>query len=104
MLRLWKNMDDDDKRRLVKTIGLLVGLLAVYTLLSTVSYFFTWKVDQSALAAPVGDTTVHVRNITGKLGYKWANLLVRRWFGLGSLALVLILFAISARLLLRRWH
>ncbi len=104
MLRLWKNMDDDDKRRLVKTIGLLVGLLAVYTLLSTVSYFFTWKVDQSALAAPVGDTTIHVRNITGKLGYKWASLLVRRWFGLGSLALVLILSAISARLLLRRWH
>ena len=104
MLRLWKNMDDDDKRRLVKTIGLFVALLAVYTLLSTVSYFFTWKVDQSALAAPVGDTTVHVRNITGKLGYKWANLLVRRWFGFGSLALVLILFAISARLLLRRWH
>ena len=101
MFKLWKNMDDDDKSRLVKTTGLL---FAVFTLLATVSYFFTWKVDQSILAAPVRDASVEVRNIAGKLGYKWANLLVRKWFGLGSLALVIILFAVSVRLLLRRWH
>ena len=104
MFKLWKNMDDDDKSRLVKTTGLLVALFAVFTLLATVSYFFTWKVDQSILAAPVRDASVEVRNIAGKLGYKWANLLVRKWFGLGSLALVIILFAVSVRLLLRRWH
>ena len=104
MFKLWKNMDDDDKARLVKTTGLLVALFAVFTLLATVSYFFTWKVDQSALAAPVGDASIEVRNIAGKLGYKWANLLVRKWFGLGSLALILILFAVSVRLLLGRWH
>ena len=45
MFKLWKNMDDDDKSRLVKTTGLLVALFAVFTLLATVSYFFTWKVD-----------------------------------------------------------
>ena len=104
MFKLWKSMDDDDKSRLVKTTGLLVALFAVFTLLATVSYFFTWKVDQSILAAPVRDASVEVRNIAGKLGYKWANLLVRKWFGLGSLALVIILFAVSVRLLLRRWH
>ena len=104
MFKLWKNMDDDDKSRLVKTTGLLVALFAVFTLLATVSYFFTWKVDQSILAAPVRDASVEVRNIAGKLGYKWANLLVRKWFGLGSLALVIVLFAVSVRLLLRRWH
>ncbi|MBQ1780706.1 MAG: hypothetical protein II001_04660, partial [Bacteroidales bacterium] len=48
--------------------------------------------------------SVKISNFAGKLGYKWANLLVREWFGLGSLALVLILFAVSARLLLQRWH
>ena len=104
MLRLWKNMDENDKRRLVRWTGLLVALLTVFTLLATVSYFFTWKADQSALASPVGDTAVKVSNLAGKLGYRWSDLLVRRWFGLGSLALVLILFAVSARLLLRRWH
>lgn len=104
MLRLWKNMDEDDKARLVKTTGFVVAIFTVFTLLATVSYFFTWKVDQSALAAPVGDTSVEIRNLAGKLGYKWSNLLVRRWFGLGSLALIVILFAISVRLLLQRWH
>ncbi|MBR4755407.1 MAG: DNA translocase FtsK 4TM domain-containing protein [Bacteroidales bacterium] len=104
MFKLWKNMDDDDKRRLVRTAGLIVALFTVFTLLATISYFFTWKADQSALAAPVGDMDVEVHNIAGKLGYKWANLLVRNWFGLGSLALVIILFAIAARLLLQRWH
>lgn len=97
-------MDDDDKARLIRITGLLVSLLAVFTLLATVSYFFTWKADQSSLMTAVGDTSVKVRNIAGKLGYRWADLLVRRWFGLGSLAFVVILFAASVRLLLHRWR
>ena len=104
MFKLWKNMDEDDKSRLVKITGFVVALFTVFTLLATVSYFFTWKVDQSALAAPLGDKSVEISNFAGKLGYKWANLLVRKWFGLGSLALIIILFAVSVRLLLQRWH
>lgn len=102
MFRFWRNMDDDDKSRLVRIIGLVVALAAVFTLLSTVSYFFTWKADQSSLTSAVGDTTVEVSNAGGKLGYRWADLLVRKWFGLGSLAFIVILFAVSVRLLLRR--
>ena len=97
-------MDDDDKARLVKVTGLLIAAFTVFTFLATVSYFFTWKADQSALLARVTDKSVPISNLTGKLGYKWANLLVREWFGLGSLALILILFAVSARLLLGRWR
>jgi S-DNA-T family DNA segregation ATPase FtsK/SpoIIIE len=104
MRRLWKDMDEDDKARLVKTAGLLVAAFAVFTFLATVSYFFTWKVDQSTLANPVSDQTVPISNIAGKLGYRWADVLVRKWFGLGSLALIIILFAVSVRLLLKRWH
>lgn len=104
MFRFWRNMDDDDKSRLERIIGLVVALAAVFTLLSTVSYFFTWKADQSSLTSAVGDTTVEVSNAGGKLGYRWADLLVRKWFGLGSLAFIVILFAVSVRLLLRRWR
>lgn len=104
MFRFWRNMDDDDKSRLVRIIGLVVALAALFTLLSTVSYFFTWKADQSSLTSAVGDTTVEVSNAGGKLGYRWADLLVRKWFGLGSLAFIVILFAVSVRLLLRRWR
>ena len=104
MPRLWRNMDEDDKSRLVKLTGLLVAALTLFTLLATFSYFFTWKADQSALASPVSDQSVEIGNLAGKLGYRWANLLVREWFGLGSLSLILILFAVSVRLLLHRWH
>ena len=97
-------MDEDDKDRLTKTAGCLAALLAVFTLLATISYFFTWKSDQSSLLSAVGDTSVEVRNIAGKMGFRWADLLVREWFGLGSLAFVVILFAVSVRLLLRRWR
>ena len=104
MFKFWRNMDDEDKAKLTKTAGFLVALLAVFTLLATISYFFTWKTDQSSLSSAVGDTSVEVSNMAGKMGYRWADLLVRRWFGLGSLAFVVILFAVSARLLLHRWH
>ena len=104
MFRFWRNMDDEDKAKVMKITGILVALLAVFTLLATFSYFFTWKADQSSLSSAVGDTTVEVSNIAGKMGYRWADLLVRRWFGLGSLAFVVILFAVSVRLLLHRWH
>ena len=104
MLGFWRNMDDGDKVRLTKMTGTLVALLAVFTLLATVSYFFTWKADQSSLSSAVGDISVEVSNMAGKMGYRWADLLVRRWFGLGSLAFVVILFAVSVRLLLHRWR
>lgn len=104
MFKFWRNMDDEDKAKLTKTAGFLVALLAVFTLLATISYFFTWKTDQSSLSSAVGDTSVEVSNMAGKMGYRWADLLVRRWFGLGSLAFVVILFAVSVRLLLHRWH
>lgn len=104
MFKFWRNLDDEDKARLTKTAGFLVALLAVFTLLATISYFFTWKTDQSSLSSAVGDTSVEVSNMAGKMGYRWADLLVRRWFGLGSLAFVVILFAVSVRLLLHRWH
>ena len=97
-------MDDGDKVRLTKMTGILVALLAVFTLLATVSYFFTWKADQSSLSSAVGDISVEVSNMAGKMGYRWADMLVRRWFGLGSLAFVVILFAVSVRLLLHRWR
>lgn len=96
-------MDDDDKARLIKTTGVIVSVFTVFTLLSIVSYLFTWKADQSLFASPVGDSSLDVSNLCGKLGYKWSDLLVRRWLGLGSLAFIVILFAVSVRLLLRRW-
>ena len=52
MLRFWKNMDDRDKAMARMLAGLLVAVFAVFTLVSNVSYLFTWKMDQSLVMSP----------------------------------------------------
>ena len=59
-------------------VGLTVLVLALFTLLSIVSYLFTWKVD-AGLAK-----NADFANWCGHSGYVWSRLLVSRCFGLGS--------------------
>ncbi|MBR1406396.1 MAG: DNA translocase FtsK [Bacteroidales bacterium] len=99
----WEVMDPQRRTRILKISGLVVGAFALFTLLSILSYLFTWTADQSLLGDPERlALDVDVHNAGGKLGHQWAWLLVNRWFGLGSLLLVLVLGILSARLLLGR--
>lgn len=100
----WSRIDEEDRMRAVKITGIIAGLFTMFTLLSIVSYLFTWKADQSLFASPVGDISMDVRNLCGKMGFRWSDFLVRHCFGLGSFALIVILFAVSVRLLAGRWH
>jgi len=96
----WTEMDEDRKDRIIRMTGLVMAAFTVFTLLSSVSYLFTWKADQSLLGDPkMMNLDAPVHNACGKLGLKWANLLVCRWFGLGSMALVLVLAILSVRML-----
>ena len=104
LFTFWRDLDDDDKERVIKITGLLIAVFAIFTLLANVSYLFTWKTDQSLLSTEISDKSIEVSNICGKLGFKWSYFLVTQCFGLGSFALILILFAVSMRLLLKRWH
>lgn len=93
---------EDRKIRIMKVAGLLVAAFSVFTLISVVSYLFTWKADQSLLSDPsMMDQGTEVSNIGGKLGYRWGYFLVCRCFGLGSFALIVLLFIASARLFFR---
>ena len=66
-------------------LGLVFALLAVFTLVSIVSYLFTWADDQSLLSDDgIYSNAVTAENTGGKAGFLFANLLVSRWFGLGS--------------------
>lgn len=88
-----------DRKKVIKISGLLVGLFAVFSLLSALSYLFTWKADQSLLGDPQRmDLAVTAANAAGQQGAGWGALLVSRWFGLGSFALVLALFIVAARM------
>lgn len=98
----WKNMPEDRRIRILKVTGLVVAVFAIFTLVSVASYLFTWKADQSLLSEPdMLDGNVDVHNMGGKLGYRWGHFLVGRCFGLGSFALVVLLFAVSVRLFFR---
>ena len=77
-------------------VGLTVLVLALFTLLSIVSYLFTWKVD-AGLAK-----NADFANWCGNSGYVWSRLLVSRCFGLGSFFLVFLLCAVSYKLVTKK--
>lgn len=86
-----------------KVAGIAMAAFAFYTFITVLSYLFTWKADYSLLSEPdMMDHGVTVSNLGGKLGYRWGYFLVTRCFGLGSFALVVLLFAAAARLFFRK--
>ncbi len=88
----------DDRLKL--TAGLFFLFLSVFVILAFVSYFFTWKNDQSfQWSNVVSGADVTVENWAGKTGAKLANLFINNWFGIGSFVLPLILVVLGIRLL-----
>lgn len=101
----WTSWDDRQKATAIRITGLCIAALAVFMFLSSVSYLFTWKADQSLVTDPdMLSVDVSSHNAAGKTGFSMGRFLIERSFGLGSFALLVILVAISARLLLQRWH
>ena len=95
----WNRLSDDRKSTLLKYAGWTMAAFAVITLISVLSYLFTWQADQSLLSRPdMMDKSVDVQNWGGKLGYRWSSFLVTDCFGLGSFALVFLFCAIAYRL------
>ena len=93
------------KSVILKYTGIAVLVFALFTLLSTVSYLFTWQADQSLMSHPeMMKKGVDVANWGGKLGYRWSRFLVSDCFGLGSLALVFLMGAVAYRLFFWNRH
>lgn len=80
--------------------GILFAFATVYTLVALISYLFTWTSDQSlAFSTSFISNDTAAANDAGKLGWKWADLLVCDLFGLGAFVLPVFLGAISVSLL-----
>ena len=95
----FSDMDPIRKSNLLKYAGLAVAVFMLFTLVSIVSYLFTWKADYSLMSEPdMMDKGVEVVNWGGKAGYRWGCFLVSRCFGLGSLSFVILLGAAAYRL------
>ena len=94
------NLTDQQKITARRITGLFVAALALFTLLSSASYLFTWKADMSLQGGEsVMEAGVKANNLTAKLGYKLGKLLVCDWFGIGSFALLVILVVVADWLL-----
>ena len=95
----FSDMDSDKKSNILKGAGVIVMVFTVLTLLSTISYLFTWEADQSLLSQPdMMGKDIEVSNLGGKIGYRWSHFLMAECFGLGSFALILLLGACAYRL------
>ncbi|MCR5017354.1 MAG: DNA translocase FtsK [Bacteroidales bacterium] len=103
LISYFKDMDDESRARWRFAAGALVVAIAVFTTISVVSYFFTWKLDASSLAAGVTAGT-EVSNSGASLGARWADFLVHKSFGLGVIPLLALMWAASAWLLIKKAH
>ena len=103
-MRIWRTWDEEERAAAVRIAGLCVAALALFIFISTFSYLFHWQEDMSLLSDPDAmDAGRAVGNAAGKLGFKTGYLLVCELFGLGSFSLLIILTAVSGRLLAHRW-
>ena len=105
MKKFFSEIDQDKKSNIFKYTGIAVLVFTLFTLLSSVSYLFTWQADQSLLSDPdMMSKGVAVENWGGKLGYRWSRFLVSGCFGLGSFALVFLMGAVAYRLFFWNRH
>ncbi len=77
-------------------LGLIFGLLTLFTLVSLISYLFTWAEDQSLLSnGDVFSNIITANNGGGKIGFMWSHLLVSKLFGIGAFVVPFFLGGIS---------
>ncbi len=82
------------------TFGIFLILFSLYLYLTFISYFFTWKTDQSFEWSRVfSGPELMVDNWGGKFGAFIANKFIHHWFGLASFLLPFILFIGGLRLI-----
>jgi len=86
--------------RFKMTLGIFFILFSLYLYLAFISYFFTWKTDQSFEWSRVfSGPEIIVDNWAGKFGAFLANKFINHWFGIASAVLPFILLIIGLRLI-----
>ena len=79
-------------------IGAVVIVLAIFIVISYISFLTTGGIDQSAMESITAQATDYA-NSSGKLGAKIAQLLINKWFGFSSIAIPIFMVIIGLRLL-----
>ena len=86
-----------------KITGTVFLLIAIFLFISFISYFFTWKEDQSYVfrggASILFDSDVKVKNLLGRLGAYASHAFIYKGFGVASLLICTFFFVVGTNLL-----
>jgi len=85
-----------------KITGAFFILISLFLLISFISYFFTWKEDQSNASRGVSilfDNTANVNNLLGRLGAYVSHSLMANGFGIASFFICSFFFVLGVNLL-----
>jgi S-DNA-T family DNA segregation ATPase FtsK/SpoIIIE len=86
-----------------KITGTVFLLIAIFLFISFVSYFFTWKDDQSYVfrggVSILFDSDVKVKNLLGRLGAYTSHAFMYKGFGIASLLICTFFFVVGTNLL-----
>ena len=88
-----------------KITGFIFLIIAIFLLISFVSYFFTWQQDQANVSRGwdlVSDFDTRVDNMLGKSGALASHLLIYRLFGVASVLICTFFFVVGVNLMWRR--
>lgn len=92
-------------------LGVILGIVAVYLIMVTISYFATVVHDQSTVInnslGELGEKSSRISNAGGPLGAWVSDLLITRWMGIGVFIMLFYICGVSLMLLnvkhLRFW-
>jgi len=89
-----KNFLSDERIKII--LGIATIFLSFLLTLSFISYFFTWKVDQSfQYSEVISEASLKVENWAGKVGAYFSNLFIYKWFGISSFTFPFLLLVIG---------
>ena len=91
----------NNKSKLKVLIGFLLLFISLILIISFISYFLNWKVDQSNISE-ILDRSVKTENYLGKIGATLSHLFIYQLFGIASFIIPIILCITSYYLLLEK--
>src|SRR5688572_9609158 len=99
----WKALARDE--RTGKITGVIFLLIAVFLLISFISYLFTWRQDQAIAQQGMGailESGEPAANLLGRVGAVISHFFIYRAFGIASFLVCTFFFVVGINLLFRQ--
>lgn len=99
----FRNMDPQTRTLIARIVGLVIGVFALFTLFSCVSYLFTWKSDYSIVSwGDISNPDKMPANSGSRLGLRWSRFLVGGCFGLSAFCIAGLLATLAVKIFMQK--